>query len=61
MKRKPKLKIQDDPRWKEYDLLKKQNKIIEVNKLKYVILNSNKWKKPCHSRQNNIKNELFNR
>ena len=48
MKRKKKLNMQDDERWKLYDQLKKEKKIIEANKLKQQILDSYKWKKPCH-------------
>lgn len=50
MKRKSNKKnsISEDERWDEYELLKKLGKIIEANRLKNQILDSNKWKKPCH-------------
>jgi hypothetical protein len=49
MKRTKKLvKISDDPRWEDYNLLKKQNKLLEAKKLKGIILDSYKWKKACH-------------
>ena len=47
MKRK-KSKISDDIRWEKYNFLKKTGDIIAANKLKKEILNSYKWKKPCH-------------
>lgn len=47
MKRK-KISISDDERWPEYEQLKKTGKVIEANKLKAEILDSYKWKKPCH-------------
>jgi len=47
MKRK-KVNINDDTRWKQYNLLKKSGDTIKANKLKEQILDSYKWKKPCH-------------
>lgn len=43
-----KISISDDERWSEYERLKKDGKVIEANKLKTNILDSYKWKKPCH-------------
>lgn len=51
MKRKKK-NIQDDERWLIYDQLKKNGNIIKAKKLKAEILDSYKWKKPCHHVQN---------
>ena len=48
MKRVKKISINDDERWAEYDVLKKSGDIIKANKLKEEILDSYKWKKPCH-------------
>jgi len=48
MKRTPKVNINKDERWIIYDELKKSGDIIKANKLKSEILDSNKWKKPCH-------------
>lgn len=48
MKRQKKLNINDDVRWEKYEQMKKVGKIIEANKLKREILDSYKWKKPCH-------------
>lgn len=49
MKRiKNKSKIKDDIRWKDYDSLKKSGEILKAIKLKNEILDSYKWKKPCH-------------
>lgn len=48
MKRKPKININDDERWALYDEIKKSGDVIKANKLKSEILNSYKWKKPCH-------------
>jgi hypothetical protein len=45
---KNKPKISDDERWKKYDELKAAGKIIEANKLKSEILDSYRYKKPCH-------------
>jgi len=47
MKRK-KINISDDERWKEHERLKKDGQVIQANKLKNEILDSYKWKKPCH-------------
>ena len=46
MKRK-KININDDERWSKYNELKKIN-CIKANKLKEEILDSYKFKKPCH-------------
>jgi len=43
-----KIDINDDERWKEYDLLKNKGEVIKANKLKEEILDSYTWKKPCH-------------
>ena len=43
-----KISISDDPRWEEQRRLKKVGLIIESTKLKNQILDSYKWKKPCH-------------
>ena len=48
MKRAKKVNINDDLRWDEYNRLKKIGNIIQANKLKEEILDSYKWKKPCH-------------
>ena len=50
MKRKSVCKnsISEDERWSIYEKLKKESKVIEANKLKIEILDSYKWKKPCH-------------
>ena len=38
----------DDLRWSIYDDIKKSGDIIKANKFKREILDSYKWKKPCH-------------
>ena len=43
-----KVNINDDERWASYNELKKSGDIIKANKLKEEILDSYKWKKPCH-------------
>ena len=43
-----KVNINDDERWVIYNELKKSGDIIKANKLKEEILDSYKWKKPCH-------------
>jgi len=48
MKRAKKVNINDDLRWEEYNVLKKLGDTIKANKLKEEILDSYKWKKPCH-------------
>ena len=48
VKRKKKLKISDDPRWKKYDELIKQGDIIKATKLKMEIVFGGRYKKPCH-------------
>lgn len=48
MKREKKISINDDERWILYNELKSNGDIIKANKLKEDILNSHKWKKPCH-------------
>lgn len=48
MKRKPKKSISSDERWSKYDQLKTEGEIIKANKLKQIILDSYKYKKPCH-------------
>lgn len=55
MKTRKKSKISEDERWEKYDLLKKQGKIIEANRLKQEILDGNKWKKPCHHVAGDVK------
>jgi hypothetical protein len=47
MKRK-KININDDERWERYNELKKQGEKLKADKLKEEILDSYKWKKPCH-------------
>jgi len=47
-KNKDKKSISDDERWIKYDELKAEGDIIKANKLKEQILDSYKWKKPCH-------------
>lgn len=47
-RKKKKSLINEDLRWIEHKKLKDQNKIFEANKLKQEILNSYKYKKPCH-------------
>lgn len=47
MKRKRK-NINEDERWEDYEILKKSGDILKANKLKEDILDSYKWKKPCH-------------
>lgn len=46
MKRK-KVNINDDERWEKYNELRKTDKL-KANKFKEEILDSYKWKKPCH-------------
>lgn len=48
MKRIKKNNIDDDERWNLYNELKSKGDIIKANKLKEEILDSYKWKKPCH-------------
>lgn len=48
MKRKNKPNINDDERWDKYNELKSKGDNINATKLKYEILESYKWKKPCH-------------
>jgi hypothetical protein len=48
MKTKKKSPISEDERWDEYNKLKKDGKVFEANKLKTKILDTDKWKKPCH-------------
>ena len=48
MKRKKKPNINDDERWDQYNELKSNGDIIKANKLKRTILDSYKYKKPCH-------------
>lgn len=48
MKRAKKVNINDDHRWEEYNRLKKISNITQAKKLKEEILDSYKWKKPCH-------------
>jgi hypothetical protein len=48
MKRIKKININDDERWNIYNELKKKGDIIKADKLKEEILNSGKYKKPCH-------------
>ena len=43
-----KIRTEDDARWIEYNELKSKGLIIEAKKLKEAILNSYKYKKPCH-------------
>ena len=40
--------ISEDERWTKHQELVKTGFIIEANKLKNEIINSYKWKKPCH-------------
>ena len=40
--------MSDDPRWKDYDDLRKGHEDIEATKLKDRILADYIWKKPCH-------------
>lgn len=46
--RRKKSRISEDIRWTDYDALKVQGKVLEAIKLKEKILNSYRWKKPCH-------------
>jgi hypothetical protein len=48
MKRTPRVNINSDERWIAYDLLIKANDIIKAKALKATILESYKYKKPCH-------------
>jgi len=48
MKRSKKINIMVDLRWSIYDDIKKSGDIIKANKFKREILDSYKWKKPCH-------------
>lgn len=48
MKRTKKFNINDDERWILYNKLKSNGDVIKANKLKEEILDSYKWKKPCH-------------
>jgi hypothetical protein len=48
MKSPKKSLISDDPRWKDYDDLRKAHEDIEATKLKDRILADHTWKKPCH-------------
>lgn len=47
-KRKKKSQISEDLRWVEHKELKESGNFFEAKKLKYEILNSYKYKKPCH-------------
>jgi len=49
--------ISDDERWIEHKALKSVGDIIKANKLKEEILDSYKWKKPCHHVKGYGKNE----
>ena len=53
MKRQKK-NINEDEKWERYEELKKIDKI-KANKLKEEILDSYKWKKPCHHVSGNIR------
>jgi len=48
MKREKKVNVNDDERWPAYNELKSKGDTIKANKLKEEILDSYKWKKPCH-------------
>ena len=48
MKRTKKVNINDDHRWEEYNRLMKITDLIKARKLKEEILDSYRWKKPCH-------------
>jgi len=48
MKRLNKPNVNDDVRWVTYNELKSKGDTIKANKLKETILDSYKWKKPCH-------------
>ena len=48
MKRAKKVDINDDERWGRYDELKRKGDAIRANKLKGEILDSYRYKKPCH-------------
>jgi hypothetical protein len=50
MKRKQHIhsQINDDLRWQDYDQLVKEGNKLKADKLKEVILDSYKYKKPCH-------------
>lgn len=50
-----KLKISDDERWIEHQLLSKKGNKIEADKLKNIILDSYKYKKPCHHVSGDVK------
>lgn len=48
-------KISEDEHWEEYERLKKEKRIVEAKKLKAAILDSYKWKKPCHHVSGEVK------
>ena len=48
MKTAKKPNISDDERWVSYNDLKTKGDIIKANKLKEEILESYRYKKPCH-------------
>lgn len=48
-------KISEDERWSEHELLRQNGQIIEANKLKNEIIDSYKWKKPCHHVNGDVK------
>lgn len=48
MKRLDKPKINDDVRWEMVKQLRGKGDTIKANKLRETILDSYKWKKPCH-------------
>ena len=50
-----KINISDDERWVEHKLLRESGHILEANKLKNEILDSYKWKKPCHHVSGDVK------
>ena len=43
-----KININDDERWETYNEFKKKGRKLEADKLKEEILDSYKYKKPCH-------------
>ena len=48
MKTPKKASISDDPRWNDYNDLRRNHNDIEAMKLKEQILSDYTWKKPCH-------------
>lgn len=48
--------INNDERWIRYNNLKSMGELVKAEKLKEEILDSYKWKKPCHHVEDYSKN-----